>query len=301
MTRRDSLIVAGPLGLMLVALAGCSPPATDGPESPSLSDRAIELEQEIGGRLGVTLVDAEGVVVDSHRGNERFAMCSTFKLAMAGMVLERVAEGELSLDDVIPYGESDLLAYAPVARERVGEGGMPIRDLAEAIVILSDNTAANLLLDRIGGPEAVTAFFRRHGDPTTRLDRTEPTLNENAVGDERDTTTPIAMAGLIQRLVLGSALTADARKQLQDWAVANQTGDDRIRAGIPTDWRVGDKTGSCGNASNDIGIVWPPAGEPFVLTIYIDRPTVEAPQVNGAFAELARLAAEEAAGAGVTR
>lgn len=313
MTRRLPRILTGTLGLTLSALAGCGPAdservlADDPPpadavaessELGALAELAAALEREIGGRIGVAMVDAEGRLIDSHRGGERFAMCSTFKLPLAALMLERSVDGALALDEVLPYDESDLLDYAPTTRERLGEGGMTVRDLAEAAVIVSDNTAANLLLERIGGPEALTAFFRWHADEVTRLDRTEPTLNENAVGDDRDTTAPEAMAGLIQRLALGSALPAEAREQLRDWAVANRTGDNRIRAGVPSGWRVGDKTGSCGNASNDIGIVWPPEGEPFVLTVYIDRPTAEGPEVDGAIAELARLAAEWADGAG---
>ncbi|WP_405282823.1 class A beta-lactamase [Gaopeijia maritima] len=302
--------LAGALGLTLSALAACAPadssaehsddpPAADiAPESSELAERAAALEQEVGGRIGVAMVDGEGAVIDSYRGEERFAMCSTFKLPLAAMMLERAVGDDPALDEVLPYDESDLLDYAPSAREHVAAGGMTVRDLAEAAVIVSDNTAANLLLERTGGPAGLTDFFRRHGDSATRLDRTEPALNENAPGDERDTTTPEAMATLIQRLALGDGLPVGARDQLQEWAVANRTGDNRIRAGIPAGWRVGDKTGSCGNASNDVGIVWPPEGEPFVLAVYIDRPTAEASAVDGVFAELAGVAAAEAAGTG---
>lgn len=287
--------------LLSATIAACSSdPAPDRPgevQKPEMPTRQIDetaiqaIENRVGGRVGVALVDADGTLLSSYRGDERFAMCSTFKLAMAGTVLEAADAGTLSLDDALAYDEDDLLEYAPVTRENIAAGELSVRELSEAIVTLSDNTAANLLLARIGGPEEVTAFFRRHGDEVTRLDRTEPTLNENAVGDERDTTSPIAMAGLIQRLILGDELSPEAREQLAEWAVANQTGDNRIRAGIPAGWRVGDKTGGCGNASNDIGIVWPPEGEPFVLTVYIDRPTASASEVDAAIAEVGRLAA----------
>lgn len=250
------------------------------------------VEERIGGRVGVALVGADGTLRRDHRGDERFAMCSTFKLALSAAVLEEVAAGRMSLDDDVPFGEGDLLDYAPVAREHVAAGRMTVGELAEAISTLSDNTAANLLLAKIGGPAALTAFFRRHGDELSRLDRTEPALNENASGDERDTTTPRAMAGLVRRLVLGGALGDAAREQLAAWAVANRTGDNRIRAGIPDGWRVGDKTGTCGTAYNDVAIVWPPEREPFVLAVYVDRPTAEAKQVEAAIAEIGRLAAK---------
>lgn len=283
------------LGLCVATLlwAGC----TSGPEMPPqieaiLGDSVLEgIEQRIGGRLGVALVDDTGTQLRSYRGDERFAMCSTFKLALSAAVLERVEAGEIALDDVIAFGEEDLLDYAPVAREYVADGQITVGEMAEAISTLSDNTAANLLLDAIGGPEAMTAFFRSHGDDVTRLDRIEPELNENAPGDERDTTSPAAMAGLIQRLMFEDALGEPGREQLAAWSVANQTGNDRIRAGIPEGWTVGDKTGNCGNAYNDIGIVWPPGGPAFVLTVYIDRATAERAEIDAAIAEIGELAA----------
>ncbi|MBC2777655.1 class A beta-lactamase [Parasphingopyxis marina] len=298
--------VTGALLLALALGSACSSGAQEGEtasEAPAsaLTEAAIaEIEERIGGRVGVALVGADGRILHSYRGGERFAMCSTFKLALSAAVLEQVEAGTLEMDRAVEFAESDLLDYAPAAREHfdeaMGAGQMTIAEMAEAISTLSDNTAANLLLQMIGGPQEMTAFFRRHGDETTRLDRMEPELNENAAGDPRDTTTPQAMAGLVQRLVLGDALSAEGREQLAAWTVANRTGDDRIRAGIPEGWRVGDKTGSCGTAYNDIGIVWPPEREPFVLTVYVDRPTAEAGEVDAAIAEIGRLAAERRGG-----
>lgn len=285
---------------MLVAAAAAAAPQSapsSANERPAgedaLSAAALTaIEERVGGRVGVALVGGDGTVLRDHRGGERFAMCSTFKLALGAAVLEEVEAGRMSLDDVVPFGEADLLDYAPVTRKHVATGRMTVDELAEAISTLSDNTAANLLLAKIGGPAALTAFFRRHGDTLSRLDRTEPELNENAPGDERDTTTPRAMAGLVRRLVLGDALGDEAREQLAAWAVANRTGDNRIRAGISDGWRVGDKTGTCGTAYNDVAIVWPPEGEPFVLAVYVDRPTTEAEQVEAAIAEIGGLAAK---------
>lgn len=284
------------LGLCAASLflAGC----TAGPERPEpgeavFGDPALEgIERRIGGRLGVALVDDTGALLRSYRGDERFAMCSTFKLALSAAVLDRVETGDMALDDRIGFGEDDLLNYAPVAREFADRGYMTVAEAAEAISTLSDNTAANLLLEAIGGPEAMTEFFRRHGDTVSRLDRREPELNENAPGDERDTTSPSAMAGLTGRLMFEDALEEAGREQLAAWAVANRTGDNRIRAGIPEGWTVGDKTGSCGTAYNDIGIVWPPSGRAFVLTVYVDRPTAAAAEVDAAIAEVGELAAQ---------
>jgi beta-lactamase class A len=283
------------LGLCAATLfwAGC----TSGPEYPEhvnviLGDEVLEeIEQRIGSRLGIALIDDTGTQLRSYRGDERFAMCSTFKLALSAAVLERVEAGSIALDDTIAFGEDDILEYAPVVSERVADGEMTIAELAEAISTVSDNSAANLLLARIGGPEGLTTFFRRHGDDVTRLDRIEPDLNENLPGDPRDTTSPVAMAGLVQRLVLGDGLEPASRAMLAEWTEASTTGLRRIRAGLPEGWRAGDKTGTCWTAYNDIAIIWPSESDPFVLAIYIDRPEATPRQVNAAFAEIGELAA----------
>ncbi|WP_298018520.1 class A beta-lactamase [uncultured Parasphingopyxis sp.] len=280
--------------VLALGASACATQASDTESAAtlrSLDDSAMEtMEEEIGGRIGVALMNERGETLYAWRGDERFAMCSTFKLALAAAVLERVEEGEFSIDDSIVFDQSDILSYAPVTSERVAQGEMTVAELAEAIITLSDNTAANLLLDRIGGPAALTTFFRDHGDEVSRLDRMEPELNENAPGDPRDTTSPVAMASLVQRLMFEPELSLASREQLGAWAIANETGDERIRAGIPDGWRVGDKTGTCGTAYNDIGIVWPPEGDAFVLAVYIDRPEAEAEAVNAAIADIARLA-----------
>lgn len=273
--------------------AGCaSEPQGTSQIETILGDPVLEgIEQRIGGRVGVALTDETGNLLRAYRGDERFAMCSTFKLALSAAVLERVEAGDMALDDAVAFGEADMVDYAPVAERHLAAGEISVVQAAEAISTLSDNVAANLLLTAIGGPEGMTAFFRRHGDDVTRLDRMEPELNENAPGDERDTTSPVAMAGLVQRLMFGDALGEESRAQLAAWAIANRTGDTRIRAGVPEGWTVGDKTGSCGTAYNDIGIVWPPSGPAFVLTVYIDRPTADAAEVDAAIAEIGELAA----------
>lgn len=273
--------------------AGC----TSGPEYPEstnaiLGDEVLEaIEQRIGGRLGIALIDDTGTQLRAYRGDERFAMCSTFKLPLGAAVLEEAESGRLSLEETIAFGEDDILEYAPVVSERIGDGEMTVAELAEAISTVSDNSAANLLLARIGGPEGLTAFFRSHGDEVTRLDRTEPALNENLPDDPRDTTSPVAMAGLVQRLVLGDVLEPASRAMLADWTVASTTGLHRIRAGLPEGWRAGDKTGTCWTAYNDVAIIWPSESDPFVLAIYIDRPEATPREVNAAFAEIGELAA----------
>ncbi|MBC7985186.1 MAG: class A beta-lactamase [Sphingomonadaceae bacterium] len=250
------------------------------------------LEQRLGGRLGVALLGAEGATLLSHRANERFAMCSTFKLALAAAILDVEEEGGLSPDEVVTFGRDDMVPYSPVVEPLLAEGRVTLGQLTEAIVTISDNTAANLLLARVDGPEGLTAFIRANGDAVTRLDRTEPTLNENVPGDPRDTTSPAAMAALTRRLIEGDTLSETNRGRLFDWTVASTTGLQRIRAGLPPEWPVGDKTGSCGTAYNDIAIIRAPGRDTAILTVYIDRPTAEEDAVFAAMAQVGRIAAQ---------
>ncbi len=225
-----------------------------------------------------------------HRADERFALCSTFKWILAAFVLARVDAQELSLDERLTFGASDLLDYAPVAREHVAEGSMSIEALARAIVVVSDNTAANLLLTKLGGPEALTAFARSHGDRTTRLDRNEPTLNLNVAGDPRDTSSPSATVGLMQQLLLGSGLSAGARARLVGWMRASETGTKRLRAGLPAEWNAGDKTGTGENgACNDVAVAFPPGRAPILVAAFLSESQASLDARQAALAEVASV------------
>ena len=228
------------------------------------------LEEKIGGRVGVMAVDTGNERAIWYRADDRFAMCSTFKWVLAASVLEGVDRGEIALDERLSYSEEDLLDYAPVAREHIEEGALSIDALCSAAVSLSDNTAANLLLERLGGPAALTAFLRRCGDEVTRLDRIEPDLNSNIPGDPRDTTTPRAMAGTMRTILLGDVLEVVNRERLHQWLKRSTTGLGRLRAGLPPEWVVGDKTGTGVNgAANDVAIVWPPGRAPILIAAYL--------------------------------
>lgn len=257
-----------------------------------MSRSIIALEARSGGRLGVAVLDTRSGATFHHRGDERFAMCSTFKALVAGLVLARVDQGKERLDRRVTYGKDVLVSHSPATEKHVGDG-MTIGALCEATVTLSDNAAANLLLDTFGGPPAVTAFVRTLGDKVTRLDRREPELNVVEPGEQRDTTSPRAMLGSLRALTLGSALSPASRQQMVAWLVANQTGDKRLRAGLPADWKVGDKTGSWGDrrigTTNDIAVVWPPGRAPLLITAYLSRSTLDDDQRNAVIAEVARI------------
>jgi beta-lactamase class A len=252
-----------------------------------------EIEAGLGGRVGVMAVDTGGGSVMSHRADGRFAMCSTFKWVLAAFVLSRAEQDEMSLDERLGYGPEDLLAYAPVARKFVERGWLTVNALCQATVTLSDNTAANLLLRRLGGPAELTAFLRQCGDDITRLDRYEPELNTNLPGDERDTTTPRAMAGTMQTILLGNEILApESRSRLSGWLKEASTGLDRLRAGLPGDWTVGDKTGTGVNgAANDVAIAWPPGRKPILIAAYLSDSDATPAALNTAHADIARAVA----------
>jgi beta-lactamase class A len=261
-----------------------------------------DLERRHGGRLGVAILDTVGGRRINHRGEERFPMCSTFKWLAAAHVLARVDRGEEALDRRIGYDRDDLVPYSPVTERHVDDG-MTVRELCDAAITLSDNTAANLLLASAGGPAGLTAFARSIGDTRTRLDRWETELNEAAPGDPRDTTTPAAMLHSMREVLLGDVLSAGSRTQLVDWLVANRTGDRRLRAGLPADWRVGDKTGTSGNGiANDVGIAWPPERGPLLVTAYYDGRGATPGQRDAVIADVGRIVASLAgASLGVSR
>jgi beta-lactamase class A len=269
-------------------------PAATAQETPSPAVRLAAIEARAGGRLGVAALDTGSGRRIEYRAAERFAMCSTFKLLLAGAVLARVDARQESLDRRVPFGLSDLLEYAPVTRERVAQGGLPVSDLCAAAVEVSDNTAANLLLAAVGGPEGLTRFARSLGDETTRLDRTEPELNLNAPGDPRDTTTPAGMLLGMTRLLTGDALTAASRARLEGWLADSRTGATRLRAGFPAAWRAGDKTGTCNRgATNDLAIAWPPDRPPVLAAVYFTGSSAPLADREAALAEVGRVIATD--------
>lgn len=251
------------------------------------------IEKRTGGRLGVAALDTATGARIEHRGGERFAMCSTFKFLAVARVLQRVDKGEIGLARFIPYSQADLLDYAPVTRVHVKDGGMALAALCEAAIEVSDNTAANLILAQIGGPAGVTEFARSLGDPLTRLDRTEPTLNTAIPGDPRDTTSPDAMIADMRKVLLGDTLSTANRKKLEGWMLASKTADRRLRAGLPQDWRVASKTGTGGNGTaNEIAMILPPGRKPILVASYLMDAKVPAAERDAAHTDVGRVIAK---------
>lgn len=278
------------LGAMPACLSGPAVAASGPVSAETLTRRLAEIEATSGGRLGVAILDSGSDLSVGHRAEERFPLCSTFKLIAAAAVLARVDAGAESLARRVPYTAADLVPYSPVTGARVGEGAMPLADLCEAAITRSDNTAGNLLLGAIGGPAGFTAYARGLSDGVTRLDRIEPDLNEALPGDARDTTSPAAMLADLRRLLIGDVLSEDSRAHLTGWLAANRTGGARLRAHLPEGWRVGDKTGSGDRGTtNDVGIVWPATGEPILVAAYLTGTDAPTESRNATLADVGRL------------
>lgn len=203
-------------------------------------------------------------------------MCSTFKLVLAAVILKEAQEGRLSLESRVNYAADDMVFYAPVTSQFLERGYMTVAEMIEATQKTSDNPAANLLLDLVGGPAGFTDRLRQIGDKTTRLDRYEPEMNLVVPGDVRDTTTPAAMAKTVGHIFSGAYLSLENRQLLQTWMIETKTGLARLRGGFPASWNAGDKTGtgiadSMPNKYNDVAVVWPDDGTPpFILTAYYE-------------------------------
>jgi beta-lactamase class A len=279
--------------LTVAATALAAPLLGAGSAADAAGTQIAELERRYGGRIGVYAMDIGSGRRIAFRENERFPMCSTFKLLAVGAVLARVDARNEDLGRRVGYGDADILAYAPVTKAHLDIGSMTIAELCAAAIEWSDNTAANLLLHSLLGPAGVTKFARSLNDPVTRLDRNEPTLNTAIPGDLRDTTTPAAMAHDMLALQLGTRLSSRMRARLRAWLLGCKTDATKLRAGLPPHWRIGGKTGSGDHAtSNEIAIVWPPGRaetKPIIIAAYFTGSHATDDEQNATLAGVARI------------
>ena len=285
----------GPGGASTGPTSSASASASTDPTTDPATVRAFAaLERRYDARLGVVAVDTGDGRTIAHRAGERFAFASTNKVFIAAAVLDASFDADLAT--LVHYDRGDLLEYAPVTSEHV-DTGMTVRDLIDAALRSSDNTAANLLVERLGGPDAVERWLRGIGDRTTRVDRVEPDLNEATPGDPRDTTTPERFAADLRTVLLGDALDAADRRVLREAMLGNTTGDATIRAGVDPSWRVADKTGTASyGVRNDIAVVTPPGRAPIVLVVMTSRADPGAEPSDALVAAATRAAVAELAG-----
>jgi beta-lactamase class A len=282
-----AVVLAAPVTLGAIATAATSPTKFD-----EVLPKIRRIEAKSGGRLGVACRIAGTSAQFGYRENELFPMCSTFKTLAAALILHRVDGGIEQLERSIKIPHNAIIANSPTTKKFAG-GEMTVAQLCEAAVTVSDNGAANLLLESFGGPPQLTAYLRSIGDSVSRLDRIEPELNESLPGDERDTTSPLAMVEDYERLALGNSLSDKSRAQLVEWLVANKTGDERIRAGLPKGWRCGDKTGTGDRGStNDAAVIWPASGNPILMSVYLTGTKQSLTKRNAVIASVSRTLVE---------
>jgi len=248
----------------------------------------VNWEAQLDARIGVLLRDVSSDWQVTHRADERFAMSSTFKPLLCGAVLAQVDAGREKLSQQVTYQTSDLVPYSPVTEQHV-DTGMTVAELCEATLTISDNTAANLLLRRINGPKGLTGFLRKIGDTTTRLDRLEPMLNDAVPGDLRDTTTPRAILASLEKLLLTDILQPQSALQLQQWMIDDQVAGALIRAHVPDDWQIGDKSGAGGHGSRGIiAFLRAPDGETYLAAIYLTESQANFSRRNEVIADIGR-------------
>jgi beta-lactamase class A len=273
---------------LLVSGVAPAPPAEAGYQE--IDQQLRDLEQRYGARLGIYARNTRTLQVVAYRADERFAMCSTFKTFAAAAIL-RDHRHCAPLDRIVHFPTADLLPNSPITQKHV-DTGITVEALCAATIQYSDNTAGNLLLRQLGGPAGLTRFFNSIGDPVSRLDRWENALNDAVPGDPRDTTTPEAMGRSLERVTLGRALSVADRHRLVTWLKGNTTSAARFRAGLPSTWTIGDKTGTGYYATaNDVGVAWTTKGTPLVLAVFSSKTTVDAPVDNALIADAARILA----------
>ncbi|MEU1521478.1 class A beta-lactamase [Nocardia rhamnosiphila] len=285
------------LALVLTAVAlsaACGGADTGTPAAPptveqktvDLSNTLMTLQAKYNVLFGIAAVDTRGGRTFEWNADDRFALCSTFKVYAVAAILRLAERKQLDLNDKVPITRQDIVMSSPVVSDHVGEL-MSYYELSRAALVRSDNTAANLLLRRLGGPGAVTEFARSINDSQTRLDRWEPELNEARAGDPRDTGTASALAAGYRKLILGDGLSTEYRRMLTSWMRSSVTSRQRLRAGLPVGWVAADKTGSGAyGTANDAGVVWSPTGSSLVLVVF-SRSTTGYPMAAGADAAVA--------------
>lgn len=280
------------MAFSLFLLTGLAASAHAAINTQSLNAAIKTLEEQSGGRLGVAVIDTADGSRYAWRGDERFPLCSTSKVMAVASLLKSSEKNPSLLNEAIPLVKSDMVNYNPVTQKHINST-LTVAELSAAALQFSDNAAMNKLLAIGGGPRQTTQFARTLGDVKFRLDRNEPSLNTALPGDARDTTTPRAMAESLNKLVLGNALAPSQRTQLATWMKGNTTGTNSIKAGLPADWTVGDKTGSGDyGTTNDIAVIWPKGRAPIVLTTYFTQRVKDASARKDVLASAAKRVAE---------
>ena len=260
-----SKVLLGTIAISFIAVSLSAP--------ENIQGKLSELEAVSGGRLGISAINTANNMRIQYRAEERFPMNCTSKVIGVSAILKESINNPSLLQQKVTYTKQDveLAGWSPITQQHITEG-MTIDQLCGAAIMQSDNTAMNILMDKLGGLNAANRFLRSLGDNTSHFDRLWPAEASSIPGDLRDTSTPAAMEKTFQQLVLGDTLASFQREQLQFWLKNSATGGSRIRAGTPQSWVVGDKTGTGSyGTTNDIAIIWPPNCQPIIIAIYFTQ------------------------------
>lgn len=271
--------------------AGAAPSAAQQAALDDADKQLAAIEQRLGGRLGVSVLDTETNISLGARETERFALGATAHVLIVGFALSRVDQGAEKLDRRVTFAKEAVVAGSPASEAHAGGDGMTVAELCEAAIVEGDNTAANLLLDAAGGPKALTAWLRSTGDTETRIDRRAGEPDDGKADDQRDTTTPDSMLDTIGLLTLGNTLADASRTRLVDWLAAATSGEARLRAGLPKEWKVGGIAGTDKATAADIAVIWPPERGPILVTAYVADTKLTGPDLDAAFADIAKIVA----------
>ncbi len=250
----------GLIAASVLFVGGCTDekqavPSNEQQAEETLDERLYGLEEQYDARLGVYAVDTGSGQTIDYQSEERFAYASTHKALAVGVLLQQTSMEDL--DKRIHYTADDLVDYSPITEKNV-ETGMTLKEISDASIRFSDNTAANLIFNEIGGPEGFKTSLRAIGDDVTEPENIEQKLNDVKPGDIHDTSTAKALTESLRAFALEDVLEEEQRTLLVEWLKGNTTGDALIRAGVPDGWEVGDKTGLAAayGTRNDIGIIW---------------------------------------------
>lgn len=267
-----------------------SAPAFCGEQGKSVESQLAQLEASSGGRLGVAAVNTGDNHRIEYRANDYFPMGCTSKVIGVAAILKKSMTDDQLLQKIIKYKRSDLTNWTPITENHLADG-MTIAELCAAAITYSDNTAMNLLTKKLGGPAGLNAFARSINDKHFKLDHWWPDEALASPNSNEDATTPAAMEKSLRTLIFGDVLAKPQREMLITWLKNNVTGDARIRAGVPKDWIVGDKTGSGFNygTTNDIAVIWPPKGDPIVVAMYYSNNDKNAPKRDDVIASATRI------------
>lgn len=254
--------------------------------SSNLQDIVKQQEQQIKADIGVALLAEDGKILFNYQGERSFPLNSTHKAFTCAMILEQVDQHQLVLSQKILISPEERVNYSPITQHKTE---LDLATLCSASVSYSDNTAANLIIKQLGGPQAISDNIKERGFRYTHLNRLEPNLNKDNLTKRLDLTTPIEAAQLLRQFVLGDWLSLHSKRQLTQWLLDDQVADELLRATLPKDWKIGDKTGAGSNGSRSIiSVFWSPSGKTYVLAIYLTNTQATISQRNKAIAEIGR-------------